>query len=143
MSDYTSSPVRTVAVIVGVTFLAVGVLGFIPGITTNYADMTFAGHESGAKLLGVFGVSVLHNAVHVLFGLAGLFLAKTSAGATQYLTFGGAIYLVLAVYGWTIDPMSSANFVPVDAADNLLHLVLGAAMLLFGIALKPKPAGRY
>jgi hypothetical protein len=55
---------------IGVVFLLVGVLGFIPVITTNYGAMTFAGHESGAMLLGVCRVSVLHNIVHLLFGVA-------------------------------------------------------------------------
>ncbi len=48
----------------------VAVLGFVPGITTSYSELSFAGHESEAKLLGLFQVSVLHNIVHGLFGLA-------------------------------------------------------------------------
>lgn len=42
-----------------------GVAGFVPGITTDYDRMTFANHHSGAMLLGVFVVSVLHNLVHL------------------------------------------------------------------------------
>ena len=49
-------------------FLLVGILGFIPGITTGYDDLSFAGHHSEAELLGIFQVSVLHNLVHVAFG---------------------------------------------------------------------------
>ena len=56
-------------------FLLVGVLGFVPGITTDYDSMTFADHESGAELLGIFQVSVLHNIVHLLFGVGGLWAA--------------------------------------------------------------------
>lgn len=48
------------AVVAGVVFLAVGVLGFIPGVTTDFDTLTFAGAESEAMLLGVFQVSVLH-----------------------------------------------------------------------------------
>src|SRR4051795_10555843 len=80
---------RTAALAVGVVFLLVGVLGFIPGITTNYDDLTFAGHESQAKLLGIFQVSVLHNIVHILFGLAGIAMARTRSGARTYLIGGG------------------------------------------------------
>jgi len=41
------------ALVVGVAFLLPGVLGFVPGITTHYEMLDFAGHESGAKLLGI------------------------------------------------------------------------------------------
>ena len=53
-------------------FLLIGVAGFIPGITSNYDQLQFAGHQSGALLLGVFQVSVLHNIVHLLFGATSL-----------------------------------------------------------------------
>jgi hypothetical protein len=71
--------VQKAARLVGIVFLAVGVLGFIPGITTHYGSMAFAGHMSEAKLLGLFQVSVLHNIVHLLFGIAGLALGRTSS----------------------------------------------------------------
>jgi len=58
-------------------FLLVGILGIIPGITTNHDSLGAAGHESGALLLGVFQVSVFHNIVHLLFGMAGLLVART------------------------------------------------------------------
>lgn len=118
---------------VSIVFLAVGVLGFIPGITTNYDDMAFAGEESGAMLLGIFEVSVLHNIVHLLFGIAGLAMARTVAGARAFLIGGGAIYLVLWLYGLLIDKDSAANFIPVNSADDWLHLVLGIVMLGLGL----------
>src|SRR3954468_12082190 len=87
--------VRTAAMTVGATFLLVGVLGFIPGITSGYSDLSFAGHTSDAKLLGIFQVSILHNIVHLLFGVVGLAMARTTAGAVNYLIGGGVVYLVL------------------------------------------------
>jgi hypothetical protein len=130
------SPVRTAALAVGVVFLLVGILGFIPGITTNYDDMGGAGHESMAKLLGVFQVSVLHNIVHLLFGVVGIAIARSSsAAARNYLIGGGAIYLVLWVYGLLIDESTSANFVPVNDADDWLHLALGVGMIALGATL--------
>jgi hypothetical protein len=128
-------PVRTAARAVGIVFLAVGVLGFIPGITSNFGDMTFAGHMSDAKLLGLFQVSVLHNIVHLLFGVAGLALSNIASRAKLYLIVGGVIYLVLWIYGLVIGMDSSANFVPVNTADNWLHFVLGVGMIGLGVAL--------
>jgi hypothetical protein len=124
-------PAQTAALVVGAVFLVVGVLGFIPGITTDYGDMTFAGHDSGAQLLGIFEVSVLHNIVHLLFGVAGLALSRTEPGAI--------VYLVLWLYGLLVDEGSSANFVPVNDADDWLHLLLGIGMLALGVALRRRP----
>ena len=129
----TRSVLRTSALVVGAVFLLVGVLGFVPGITTNYDSMTFAGHESHAKLIGIFEVSILHNIVHLLFGVAGIALSRRADTAFAYLVGGGAIYLVLWVYGLVVDRGSDANFVPVNNADNWLHLVLGLGMVALGL----------
>lgn len=127
--------VQLAAFVVGAVFLLVGVLGFVPGITTHYDEMRFAGHESGALLLNLFQVSVLHNIVHLLFGVAGLTLARTWSGARAFLFAGGIVYLALWIYGVLVDHGSPANFVPLNTADDWLHLVLGAGMLLLGFLL--------
>jgi hypothetical protein len=130
------SLVNTAAMIVGVVFVLVGILGFVPGITTHYGDLGFAGHGSRAKLLGIFQVSILHNIVHLLFGLAGIAAGRAAPSAARgYLVGGGVIYLVLWIYGLVIDKASSANFVPVNNADNWLHLLLGVGMIALGLAL--------
>jgi hypothetical protein len=128
-------PIQLAALVVGAVFLLVGVLGFIPGITTGFGGMTFAGHESEAMLLGLFQVSVLHNIVHLLFGVAGLAMARSVAGARNFLIYGGVIYAVLWIYGLVIDQSSAANFVPVNTADNWLHLVLAVGMIALGFLL--------
>lgn len=127
--------VQNAALGVGAVFLLVGVLGFIPGITSNYGSLGFAGHGSEALLLGLFQVSILHNIVHLLFGVAGLLLARTPVQARNYLIAGGAVYLVLWLYGLVIDHESAANFVPLNNADNWLHLFLGVGMIALGFAL--------
>ncbi|MEU4804961.1 DUF4383 domain-containing protein [Actinosynnema sp. NPDC023587] len=138
----TRTPVQAAALAVGVVFLLVGVAGFIPGITTDYDSLSFAGHHSGAKLLGIFEVSVLHNAVHLLFGIAGLALARTASGARGYLIGGGVVYLVLWLYGLVIDHDSAANFIPVNEADNWLHLGLAIGMVALGVALSRRVVPR-
>lgn len=137
------SPIQIAALAVGAVFLLVGILGFIPGITTGYDTLTFAGHHSEAALLGIFQVSVLHNIVHLLFGVAGILMARTASSSFLYLVAGGAVYLVLWVYGLLIDHHSAANFVPVNTADNWLHFVLGVGMVGLGLLLRGRsvPAG--
>ena len=129
------SPVQAAAALVGAVFLLVGVLGFIPGITTSYDGLEAAGHESHAELLGIFQVSVLHNVVHLLFGVAGLALARTAGGARSFLIGGGVVYLVLWLYGLLVDKQSQANFVPLNTADDWLHFVLGVGMIALGVVL--------
>jgi hypothetical protein len=129
------SPVQDVAFAVGAVFLLVGILGFIPGVTTNYDAFQWAGHESGAMLFGVFAVSGLHNIVHLAFGVVGVLLARSFAGARGFLIGGGVIYLVVWLYGLVIDHGSSANFMSLNAADNWLHLALAVGMIAAGVAL--------
>ena len=130
--------IQVAAAAMGGLFLLVGVLGFVPGIVTEYDEMKLAGHESGAELLGLFQVSILHNAVHLLFGVAGLALARTVAGARAFLLGGGTVYAVLWIYGLLIEHDSGANFVPLNDADNWLHLALAAVMVALGLALAPQ-----
>jgi hypothetical protein len=132
-ADKAGAAVRNAAKVVGAVFLLVGILGFVPGITQNIYPISFAGHGGNDTLIGVFKVSVLHNVVHQLFGVAGLAMAKTTKSATSYLVGGGIIYLVLAIYGAVISNQSAANFVPINTADNWLHLVLGIGMVALGL----------
>ena len=129
---------RAAAFLFGLVFLLVGIAGFIPGLTTDVDEMELTGHESGAELFGVFQVSGLHNAVHIFFGLAGLAAARRWHWARAYLIIGGIAYLGLMVFGLVVDHESEDNFVPVNDADNWLHLGLGVAMLALGLALRPR-----
>lgn len=130
-----ATAVQKAALAVGAVFLLVGILGFVPGVTTSWGDLEFAGHESDAALLGIFQVSILHNLVHVLFGVAGLTMSRTVGGARAFLVGGGVVYLVLWLYGLLVGHDSAANFVPVNTADNWLHLLLGVAMVGMGALL--------
>jgi len=133
------STVQSAALLVGIVFLAVGIMGFVPGITTHYGDLSFAGHNSSAKLLGIFQTSILQNIIHLLFGLAGIAMARTWEGARTFLIGGGVIYLVLFVYGLFAHGNTSANFVPVNSADNVLHVALGVGMGALGFVLGRQP----
>lgn len=136
---FADTPVQKAALIVGIVFLLVGILGFIPGITTNLDQVEFASHHSEAMLMGVFQVSILHNIVHLLFGVGGIALARSFAGSRNYLIWGGAVYLVLWLYGLLVPHDSAANIVPLNNADNWLHLILGIGMVALGFLLGRRP----
>ncbi|WP_420367846.1 DUF4383 domain-containing protein [Curtobacterium sp. L1-20] len=140
---YAGSSIQKVALVVGVVFLLVGIAGFVPGLTTG--DLAGAGHGSMAMLLGLFQVSVLHNIVHLLFGVVGLLAANRATGSRMYLVIGGVVYFVLWIYGlFTAGHSFGANFVPLNWADNWLHLVLAVGMVALGIVfprMRQRPVG--
>lgn len=114
---------QNLAMLFGVVFLLVGILGFIPGITSD-APGDFAGDGSEAELLGIFGVSILHNIAHMLFGV-GILAARTHAGALAYLLWAGVAYGALTVLGF----VGGLDWLPANDADDVLHLVLTVALL--------------
>ncbi len=113
------TPIQVATTAVGAAFLALGLLGFVPGIMSDYDR------------------SVLHNLFHVAFGVAGLALARTHlAGAL--LLCGGGVHLVLWFYGVVMQG-SDANVVPLNDADNWVHLGIAAVMITLGVTLGPSP----
>ncbi|AZL06960.1 MAG: DUF4383 domain-containing protein [Brevibacterium aurantiacum] len=129
----TRTSVQLVSGLFGAVFLLVGILGFVPGITQDLDTIMFAGHHSQAALLGIFQVSVLHNIVHLLFGIVGLLGLRSRGLAKTYLIVGGIVYAVLWIYGLVVPMESMGNFVPLNTADNWLHFVLAVAMVTTGI----------
>lgn len=119
---------KKAAGVFGIVFLVVAVLGFLtPGGTGMEADPARAPH-----VLGLFPVNLLHNVVHLLFGLWGLAAARSWSGARSYGRAGSAIYLVLAVLGF-LSP-SGFGLVPLGGHDIWLHLVLAAGLAWIGFS---------
>ena len=128
--------IQRAAMLFGIIFLVVTAAGFIPGITTDYGDLTRFDGE-GAKIFGIFGVNILENLAHLLYGVAGLLAASSWAASKNYFVWGGVIYLALWLYGLLggSDEDSSANFLGLNSAADWLHFVLGVTMLAIGFLL--------
>lgn len=124
--------IQVSAGLVGATFALVGILGFIPGITAMYGELGLLGPDSQAELLGLFQVSVIHNLVHLSFGV-GLLAARRVSTSKLFLLGGGALYLLVWLYGTVVNLDSDANFLPFNHADNVLHLVLALGMIALGV----------
>lgn len=140
--SYAASAIQKISVAVGVVFILVGVAGFIPGLTHSAEHLQAAGMGSEALLFGVFQVSVLHNIVHFAFGVWGLIAAVTAPASRIYLIVGGLIYLVLWIYGLIAVGNDQLNFIPLNDADNWLHLGLATGMVVLGIFMRSEPRMR-
>lgn len=116
---------KTVALVFGIVFLLIGVLGYVPALTP------------GGALLGVFMVHGLHNVVHLLFGVLGIAAALTGM-EVLYNRAAGVIYLVLGLLGFIPALVPNGmllGLVMINTADNFLHLVIGAVLVYVGFAL--------
>ncbi len=111
---------QKLAKIFGWVFLLIGVLGFIPGVTSN-------GH-----LLSIFEVDPLHNIVHLLSGIFGLWLGKSEGGAKTYFKIFGVVYALVTVLGLLSG--SVLGLISVNLADNILHLAIAVIALWIGFS---------
>src|SRR6058998_2278444 len=89
--------VRRVAMVFGIVFLLVGVLGLV-----STGGMQMGAAPAPAMILGLFPTNLLHNIVHLLFGVWGLLAARSYAGAKMFAQVGGVVYIVLAICGLLI-----------------------------------------
>lgn len=120
------TPAQLYALLFGITLLAVGILGFI-------ANATF---HAGSNLDGndfiIFEVNGWHNLVHILSGLLGLALWRRWDTARLYALGFGAVYLAVTIWGF-IDGDTVLWLIPVDPADNVLHLVISLTGIAAGL----------
>jgi hypothetical protein len=115
--------VKSAAVLFGIVFLLIGVLGFVPGVTDN------------EMLLGIFHVNAAHNVVHLLSGAVALFAGMTSAGASRmYFRIFGAVYGLVAVLGLMNMGKHTMllGLISNNDADTFLHIGIAVVSLLLG-----------
>ena len=120
---------QTLALVFGAVYLVVGIIGFF---WTGFDN--FAGNSQHDMLIGLFMINPLHNIAHILVGVLGLALGRTLAGARTYGWLLAVLYAVLFVYG-LIAVGQSWDFLNINAADNVLHILTAAVGLV--IALGP------
>ena len=121
---------KKLALLFGAVFVLVGILGFIPAFAPLHSDGMH-------YLLGLFMVGGLHNAIHLLSGVAALAAGYSSEKNSKlYFLIFGSVYLLITVIGF-IQKDTVLGIIHVNAADNFLHLGLGVAILGIGLAIKP------
>lgn len=116
--------VRSTAMWIGVVILAVGLIGFVPPLVPD------------GKVLGIFLVDPFHNIVHILTGALAIFASKSSESAARtYFKVFGVVYALVTVLGFTTGN-GLLGLIPVNGADNFLHLAIAAGYLYLGFGTK-------
>ena len=129
---------RRFALIYGIVFLAVGIAGFIPGLTAEHTHPDVRVESGLGLLFGLFPVNVLHNIAHILFGLWGLAAAKSAPAARAYGKGTFIAYALLTVMGLVPAANLHTTFglVPLYGNDIWLHALLAAVAGYFGFVHK-------
>ncbi len=129
------TPAQLYALLFGITLLAVGILGFL-------ADSSF---DTGSNVQGsdfiIFEVNGWHNLVHIASGIAGIALSRRADSARLVALGFGAVYLVVTIWGF-VDGNDVLALIPVDAADNVLHLAIAVLGIGAGLASSSAPRTR-
>lgn len=111
------STLRIIAVIFGIVFIVVGILGFVPGITV------------GGHLLGIFSVDAMHNFVHIVSGIVALLAASKDTLSKLFFQVFGIIYGIVTVWGFLTGNVLGMQM---NMPDNILHLVIAVIALYLG-----------
>lgn len=117
---------KNLSILFGAVFVLVGVLGFVPGITNDQG-----------LLLGIFKVGPLQNLIHIIGGVAAFVAAKSEDYSRLYFKIFGVVYAIVAIAG-IVQGDTVLGLFAVNAAENILHVVLALAFLVIGFAM---PAG--
>jgi predicted membrane protein len=117
---------RTVAAILGIIYVLVGVVGFLPD---PLVQASTAASATGA-LLGVFPINPLHNFVHLVIGASLLYASMATATAIMVSRVIGIVYVVVGLLG-LVSP-NGFGLLPLGGADVFLHLGTGAVLLAVG-----------
>jgi hypothetical protein len=122
---------RTFALVIGLLFLLLGILGFVPSVTVD-----------GEYLFGIFAVDAVHNLVYLLIGALGV-AAYYWDRARLYCQVLGVFLLLIGIMGFIpalVFDEKLLGIFAVNLADNVLHLVVGAVAAYLGLA--PQATGR-
>ena len=125
------TPAQLYSLIFGATLLLAGILGFI-------ADASFGnlGSDVNGDKLVLFEVNGWHNLVHLASGAVGLAMAGKPSTARLFALGFGAVYLMVTIIG-LIDGNTFLGLLPINTADNVLHLVIALAGIAAGLASSP------
>jgi hypothetical protein len=116
---------RSAAKVFGFVLLAIGIMGFIPGLTPD------------DHLLSVFHVDPLHNLIHLGSGAVSLWAGYTSRRASRmYFQVFGLVYALVALLGFMAGDGDVLGVLANNMADTWLHVVIASSALYLGFGSK-------
>lgn len=140
---------RYFALILGVVYLLIGVMGLIPGLITPVVQEGVTIETLSGNLLGIFPVNIVHTLVHLVIGVWGLVAYRSFDAARTYSRVIGVLFGVLFLMGMVPGLNTLFGLAPLHGADIFLHLITSALGLYFGFvhrrteADRPTGAGLY
>ena len=130
------------ALIIGIAYLALGIIGFIPGIVSQSGAMPPSIENLGVVsgfgyLMGLFPVNTPHNIIHIVTGLLGIVTSIALDSSRLFSGQLGIYYTTLTVLG--LIPITNTFFglFPLYGADVFLHGLTGALGIYFGFFATP------
>lgn len=134
--------VRLFALISGIVYVLVGVMGFIPGFVTSPVTAPDLAVDAGyGYLLGLFPINVLHNIVHLAVGFWGLLSYRSYSGSRNYSKGLAIFYGILAIMGFFPILGTTFGLIPIFGHDIWLHALTALIAAYFGFMAKPnRPA---
>jgi len=124
---------RTFALIFGIVFLIVGALGFVPSMVhAPMGDHAMNMKQGYGDLLGMFPVNMLHNVVHILFGIWGILAYRSLSGARMYFRVVAILYAILTIMGLVPAMDTTYGLIPLYGNDVWLHALLAIVAGYFG-----------
>ena len=124
------SIVQLVALLFGVVYLLVGILGLIPFFGGSYT-------ETDNNLLGLVPINLLHNIVHLVIGIAGIAAAASLARAKMFCQVFGLVLIAIGIVGIFLN--NPLSLIPIGGFDIAIHLVTGGVLAYFGFVTSPSP----
>ncbi|GHA89101.1 DUF4383 domain-containing protein [Modicisalibacter luteus] len=125
--------VKKFALVFGIVYTLVGIMGFIPGLVTA-PEMTgdLAADTGHGRLLGIFPVNLWHNLVHLAIGIWGIASYKRFSAAVLYARANTVIFGALVILGLIPATDTLFGLAPIYGNDIWLHLLNTVAAGYFG-----------
>ena len=135
--------IRTFALIFGIVYVLLGILGFVPGLNDMYHEnlKPIMVDSFYGRLLSLFPVNLMHNIVHIAIGAWGILAWRTGVGASR--TFGkvlAIVYGLLAVLGLIPQTNTLFGLAPIFGHDIWLHALSAIVAGYFGFIARDSDA---
>lgn len=125
---------RTFALVFGVVYLLVGLMGFFVngGMSISPGGGATGADAAWPRLLGLFPINLLHNIVHLAIGAWGLASYRSYSGSVAYARGLAILYAVLAVMGLIPGLNTTFGLIPIFGHDVWLHALTAIVAAYFG-----------